>query len=282
MPVWNGERHLREAVDSILNQSFADLELLVVDDGSTDATPEILRSYADPRLQIHRLEHAGIVVALNHGLAHARSEWVARLDADDISLPHRLETQWQALRRNPQAVLCHTDVAFIKEGGEPVGHARLPRTRSFTALRLCHQCPIVHSTVLFKKEIALAVGGYLPEERHAEDFSLWGRMLERGKFIGLPEKMVRFRLHPQSVSRQNLVTQTALARKIGVRHCQRFLGLNEAAAVRANDILLTPVAERQWRDWRWFSLHCAPRLRWMSAETIMWLIWQTAKRAIHR
>ena len=87
MPVWNGERYLREAVDSILNQTMDDFELLVIDDGSTDSTPDILRSYADPRLHVHRLEHAGIVVALNHGLTHARAEWIARLDADDISQP---------------------------------------------------------------------------------------------------------------------------------------------------------------------------------------------------
>jgi hypothetical protein len=132
--------------------------------------------------------------------------------------------------------------------------------------------------VLFKKSAALAVGGYLPEERHAEDFSLWGRMLERGEFIGLPEKTLRFRLHPQSVSRQNLDTQRALAREIGVRHCQKFMGLDEAAAARANTILLTSPRERRWRDWWWFLTQCAPRLKWKSAETLGWLILQTAKQ----
>src|SRR5450756_1425380 len=248
MPVWNGEKFLAAAVDSLLAQTFPDFELLVIDDGSTDRTPEILRAYTDPRLRVLRLDHGGIVVALNHGLSQARADWVARLDADDISLPRRLELQWQAVNRHPRAVLCHTAVTCFGEGSVSAGEARLPRSRSFMALRLCYQCPIAHSTVLFKKSVALAVGGYLPEERHAEDFSLWGRLLEQGEFIALPEKLVRFRVHQQSVSRQNLEAQQALARRIGTRHCQKFFQLNEPEAVRANTLLQTPTREREWRD----------------------------------
>lgn len=284
MPVWNGEKFLREAVDSVLNQTFADWELILIDDGSTDATPEILRAYAkaDSRVRAHRLDHAGIVVALNHGLAQARGEWIARLDADDISEPHRLERQWQAVNRHSGAVLCHTGTALFGDAGIMSGTTRLPRSRSFTALRLCSQCPVTHSTVLFKRAVALAAGGYLPEERHAEDFSLWGRLLAQGEFVALPEKLVRFRLHQQSVSRQNLELQKALARKIGVRHCREFMGLNETDAVRANTLLRTPTRERKWWDWWWFLTRCVPRLRWRSTETFAWLLWQTVKVVIRR
>ena len=144
-------------------------------------------------------------------------------------------------------------------------------------MRLCYQSPIVHSSVLFKKSVALAVGGYRPEERHAEDFSLWGKLLEQGEFIGLPERLVQFRIHGQSVSRQNLEVQLSLARQIGTRHCRKFMGLNEAEAVRANTLLQTPTREREWRDWWWFLNHCAPRLRWKSAEMYAWLGLQTLK-----
>ena len=280
MPVWNGADFIAAAVDSILAQTFTNFELLVVDDGSTDRTPEILRSYTDPRLRVLRLDHAGIVVALNHGLSQAKANWIARLDADDISEPRRLELQWQAVGRNPQAVLCHTAAAFFGDGSALVGTARFPRSRSFTALRLCYQCPIVHSTVLFKKLVALAVGGYLPEERHAEDFSHWGRLLEQGEFVALPDKLVRFRLHDQSVSQKNLEVQRALARKIGIRHCQKFMNLNETEAMRANALLLAASRDRSWREWRWFLTNCAPRLRWQSMETFGWLLWQTRKFVI--
>jgi glycosyltransferase involved in cell wall biosynthesis len=277
MPVWNGEKFLAAAVDSLLAQTFTDFELLVIDDGSTDRTPEILRAYADPRLRVLRLDHAGIVLALNHGLAHARADWVARMDVDDLSEPRRLERQWQAVNRHPGAVLCHSDVTLFGEASIMPGEARLPRSRSFMALRLCHQCPVTHSSVLFKKAAVLAVGGYVPEERHAEDYSLWGRLLEQGEFIALPEKLVWFRLHVQSVSRQNLAVQTALARQIGIRHCRKFMRLTEAEAVRANALLLTATRDRSGRDWWWFLTHCVPRLRWHSAETFGWLLWQTVK-----
>lgn len=277
MPVWNGEKYLAPAIESILAQTFGDFEFIIVDDGSTDRTPAILQSYADPRLRIHRLDHTGIVTALNHGLAHARSAWIARQDADDISLPHRLASQWQAVNSRPQAVLSHTDVEFIGEGSESAGRGRFPRTRSFTALRLCSHCPIVHSSVLFKKDAALAAGGYLQAERHAEDFALWGRLLARGEFVGLPERLVQLRLHGQSVSQQNLAAQIALTKKIATRHCQEFFQLPEDAARRAQAILTTDPRERSWREWGWFMARCAPRLRWWSAESCAWLLKQTLR-----
>lgn len=277
MPVWNGEKYLAAAIDSLLAQTFTDFELLVIDDGSTDRTPEILRAYTDPRLRVLRLDHAGIVVALNHGLAQAGAEWIARMDADDLSLPRRLERQWQAVSRRPRVVLCHTAVTLFGDDQLRPGESRLPRSRSYTALQLCFRCPIVHSTVLFKKSVALAVGGYLPEERHAEDFSLWGRLLEQGEFIALTERLVRFRWHAQSVSQNNLEVQRALARQIGIRHCQKFMGLDEPEAIRVNTLFLTPPGERSWRDWHWFLTHCLPRLRWKSAETVAKSLWETVK-----
>src|SRR5712675_1535849 len=102
MPVWNGEEYLAESIDSILGQTFKDFELIVVDDGSTDRTLEILSSYGDKRLRVQRLDHGGIVLALNCGLNVAKGKWIARHDADDISLPHRLETQWRTVHDHPQ------------------------------------------------------------------------------------------------------------------------------------------------------------------------------------
>jgi glycosyltransferase involved in cell wall biosynthesis len=282
MPVWNGEAFLAAAVDSVFGQTLEDFELLVVDDGSTDRTPEILRQYTDPRLRVIPSEHAGIVIALNHGIAQARADWIARLDADDISKPQRLEAQWRAVSKNPKAVLCHSNVEHFGENAPTTKPARLPRSRSFTALRLCYMCPISHSSVLFNKAVALAAGGYQPEERHAEDFSLWGRMLERGTFVGLSEKLVRFRSHAQSVSQRNLETQKTLTRRIGARHCRNFMRLDEVAANRANDVLATPADQRSWRNWWWFLTRCAPRLRWKSVETLSWLLRQSLKVARRR
>lgn len=278
MPVWNGAKFLSLALESILAQSFSDFELIAVDDGSDDATGEILLSYADERLRVHRLAHGGIVKALNFGISQARAEWIARQDADDVSLPQRLQRQWEAIQRKPKAVLCFTGHSLRNEGIESVGSSRLPRTRSFLALRLCYQCPFAHSTALFSREAFSNAGGYLEAERHGEDYALWGRMLESGEFVALPEKLLEFRLHPRSISQQNLAAQRSLTLRIATEHCRRFLKLNARDAERAALILRTPAPSRKLEDWLWFLTKGAPRLRWKSAESLGWLAWQTAKQ----
>ncbi|CAN5376497.1 hypothetical protein BH20VER3_BH20VER3_02580 [soil metagenome] len=277
MPVWNGEVYLRAALESVLAQSLADFELIIVDDGSEDGTVEILQSYKDARLKIHRRPHAGIVSALNFGINQARAEWIARQDADDLSQPERLRRQWEALQENPGAVLCFTGQGIADEGGGEVRTARFPRTRSFLALRLCYQCPITHSTVLFSKAAAEAAGCYREAERHAEDFALWGRMMEAGEFVGLPEKLVTFRRHTGSISQRNLALQDALALRIATEHCRRFMSLEPRKAERAARLLRLGPAQRRLGDWLWFLARCAPRLRWKSWETAGWLGWQTLK-----
>jgi glycosyltransferase involved in cell wall biosynthesis len=277
MPVWNGEKYLAAAVESILAQTFGDFELIIVDDGSTDSTPDIIASYRDPRLRVVKLDHAGIVSALNAGVAQARAAWIARQDADDISKPTRFEKQWEAVSLNKDVVLSHTDVELIGE----IGDARrpwFPKTKAFLALKLCFQCPVVHSTVLFNKEAFIKAGGYRPEERHAEDYALWGRMIELGGVAGIPEKLLSLRMHSVSVSRQNLETQVALSKKISIEHCHRFMGLGPAEAERALAVLGVLPARRSWKEWNWFLMHCAPRLRWKNGEVLGWLALHTIRK----
>lgn len=274
MPVWNAERFLVEAVESILNQSFSDFELLAVDGGSTDRTRDILSEFNDPRIRILQAP-AGIVAALNLGLQQARGDWIARQDADDISHPERLQRQLDAVERHSDAVFCHTDVDLIGENAHAAGHARFPRTQAFLALRLCFQCGIVHSTAFFKKQIALAVGGYQGEQ--AEDYGLWGRLVENGQAIGIPDKLLKFRVHGVSASKRHAQTMEKAAHDIGVAHCQRFMRLSLPEAERAHAILLTPSRQRNWSDWSWFLRRCVPRLRWKSPEMYGWVAWQTLK-----
>lgn len=277
LPVWNGEQYLRPAVDSILAQTFTDFELLAVDDGSTDGTIDILESYSDPRVSIVRLDHGGIVTALNHGVAAASGEWIARQDADDVSYAKRFALQMEAVGANSRAVLCHTDVALIGRDAAGTKAAHLPRTKAMLALRLCSQNPIVHSTVFFRKDAFLRAGGYIAQERHAEDFALWGRMLGEGDFIGLPERLLQFRIHGQSISKGNLETQGALATGIALEHCQRFMRLTNREASRAFALLSLPARKRPMREWSWFLSYCVPRLPWRSNEARAWLALQTLK-----
>ena len=275
LPVWNGESYLAAAIDSILAQSFRDFELVVIDDGSTDGTTDILHSYTDSRLRIHRREHGGIVAALNYGVEQSNADWIARQDADDISMPDRLEVQFELVNKIQNIVLSYSDSELIGEVSEGMGNARLPRTKAFTALKLCFQCPIIHSTVLFRKNAFHKAGGYLPEERHAEDFSLWGRMVECGECAGVPKKLLQRRVHSNSVSRQNLDTQLALTRRIAVEHCRRYMRLNDDEARRAFAVLDTSPTERTWSEWGWFLVRCYPRMQWKSLEAVAWLARQT-------
>jgi glycosyltransferase involved in cell wall biosynthesis len=255
MPVWNGERFLAQAVESILNQSFTDFELLAVDGGSTDRTRDILSQYNDARIRILNAP-PGIVAALNLGLQQARGEWIARQDADDISHPERLDQQWKAVSFRPGTVFCHTDVELIGDNAKSVGRSHFPRTQAFMALRLCFQCGIVHSTTFFKKETALAVGGYQGEQ--AEDYGLWGRLIERGGAIGIPKKLLKFRVHDLSASKRHAETMEKAAHDIGIAHCQRFMSLSSAEATRVHARLQAAGSQRPWSEWIWFLRCCIP------------------------
>ncbi|MGJ8642781.1 MAG: glycosyltransferase family 2 protein [Luteolibacter sp.] len=282
MPVWNGEAYLREAVDSILNQSFRDFEFLILDDGSTDSTPKILEEYAskDSRIRIIPLDHEGIVIALNRGVAESKAEWVARMDCDDIAHPSRLEKQWKALERNNNAVLCHTQIQLMSDDDYAGKASRFIRSEAMTILRLCYQCPIVHPTVIYKKSTFIAAGGYLPEERHAEDFGLWGRLLQHGSIVGIADPLLKLRIHQGSISKQKAETQMALSFDIAMRHCGKFMRLNESESRRALEALRYYTTSSTIRDWLWLATYAIPRLEKHSFELGIWLIRATARRLI--
>jgi glycosyltransferase involved in cell wall biosynthesis len=277
MPVYNGEQYLRPAIDSVLAQSFSDLELLVVDDGSTDGTAAILRSYKDPRLRVFPLAHVGIIKARNYGAAQSQADWIACLDADDISLPHRLAEQMNLLRKHRDAVFCYSDVEFIGEGAATIRRPRPPRTRALLAARFCWYCPIIASSVIFKRESFQAVGGYDPDEPYSEDFGLWGRLLELGTFAFVPRPLVQYRLHQQSVTKQKFTIQSAASERIVARHCHRFFQLEDEPSARVNRLLRTASCERKVSEWFWFLTRCVPRLRWKSPELFAWLAKETIR-----
>lgn len=202
--VFNGETHLREAVDSVLAQTFGALELLVVDDASTDATASILASYADPRLRIIRnSENLGLTRSLNLGLREARGTYVARQDADDLSHRQRIEKQFAFLQRNPEVPLVGTQFISI----DARGRRRPPHlwTKCLTSLGILWQFllenPFVHSAVMFRRDVVLhELGGYDERYRTSQDYELWSRLARRYPLRNLRESLVRFRSSAGSIS----------------------------------------------------------------------------------
>ena len=280
MPVWNGASHLREALESILHQTERNFEFLIIDDGSTDDTVAIIESYQDPRIRLIRQEHEGIVVALNRGVAESRADWIARMDADDIAYPERFEKQLALVRANPDAVLCHTQIRIIGEERYVTPAGRFIRGEGLIQLRLCYQSPILHPTVMFRKDAFLASGGYLADERHAEDYGLWGRLILQGAVVGIARPLLDFRVHHGSISKQKLEYQIQLSREIALKHCQQFMRLNRQEAERALGALRYMGSGSTLRDWFWLLFHCLPRLRKQGVELWAWAVQKTVLRLL--
>ncbi len=204
MPVYNAEEYLAEAVRSILEQTFAEFEFIAVDDGSTDRSLEILHGFAaaDPRLRIVTRPHAGIVGALNDGLAAAGGSLIARMDADDVSLPHRLSRQVDFMRAHPECVASGSAMEVMDPHGAPI--CRFPCATSHEEMDSIpfsrRQSGIFHPTAMMRTEAVRQVGGYRKQFEWVEDFDLWLRLAERGRLANLNEVLVRYRVHRKSVS----------------------------------------------------------------------------------
>jgi glycosyltransferase involved in cell wall biosynthesis len=197
MPVYNAERYLHQAIDSILAQSFVPFEFLIIDDGSTDRTAEIISSYGDPRIRLLRNEtNLGITATLNKGIVLASCELIARMDADDIAHPHRLQKQFSYMKRHPDCALLSTWARVVSDEGKFV---RLERYRTnFYYYNLTFECWIYHPTVMFRKSAVEQVGMYgMP---YSEDYDLFWRMSTRFKISNLTEPLVDYRLSSTSLN----------------------------------------------------------------------------------
>ena len=221
LPVFNGERYVGEALESVLAQSFQDFEVVVIDDGSTDGTPDILRRYAgeDPRVRVFRQPNRGLIAALNRGLALCRAPFVARMDADDIALPRRLELQVEVLESEPALAAVGGQAVYVDDQGRVIGQEPgIPVGEAEVEQAALVACPMLHPTVTFRKEAVEAVGGYPEDAVHAEDYALWARLLEAGyRLRNLAEVLVKVRRgHGGNVSAHHALAQRRSARR--VRH----------------------------------------------------------------
>ncbi|MCB4755527.1 MAG: glycosyltransferase [Elusimicrobia bacterium] len=202
MAVKNEMPHLSLAVESILNQSFADFEFIVTDDSSSDGTLEYLRSLKDKRLLLEKNAGVGQTAGLNQGLRMARAEWIARMDGDDWSYPDRLEKQWHVASTNPTVVFISSDYLICDEQLTPVAPIRLDAAHPECVMRYFDRRnnPFCHPTALFKRIEALQAGGYNESLKNAQDIDLWKRLLKKGEWKHTPEVLVKYRVRKQSLS----------------------------------------------------------------------------------
>ncbi len=193
MPVYNGEQFLREAVDSILGQTFTDFEFIIIDDGSTDGTRAILESYSDPRIVLVHQENQGLVRSLNRGLRMARGEYIARQDADDVSLPERLEKQVAYLDTHPMTGVLGTGIMVTNSSGVPVMTFINPGDNSSLQSLLFTTCCFAHGEVMLRQAVVESVGYYDESYAINEDYEYWLRAAERWELAIVSEILYRKR-----------------------------------------------------------------------------------------
>lgn len=292
MPNYDGAKYLAEAIASVLAQTFADFELLVLDDGSSDDSLAIARAFDDPRVHVHALEHGGLPATLNRGIALARGELIARMDSDDIARPHRFARQVAYLDAHPDVIVLGAQVELLYSDGRRAPGEPMPCTPDEVAQVLPELPVLLHPTVFMRTAAVRAVGGYRAAYARAEDCDLWLRISELGPIANLPDVVLDFRRHGDNVSyvhrTQQLLDVLAARmawltrRATGRDPFEGFVGRFDLATLIAADIpsavrdewtaIAFMAAVRYGRDpnaelWRWVDAAAHARLGPHSSDT---------------
>ena len=201
MSVYNGEKYLAEAIESILNQTFSDFEFIIIDDGSTDETEAILDGFHNSRIiRCKNEQNIGLTRSLNKGLEMARGEYIARMDADDVSFPKRLAKQVDFLDSHTDIGVLGTGIQLVDELGAPGATMLFPTEPGVIKWQLFFYCPIVHPSVMIRRTVYERFDGYSPDLPYVEDYDLWLRITPGIKIANLPDVLLGLRKHNESVT----------------------------------------------------------------------------------
>lgn len=220
MPVYNSRKHIDEAVNSILMQTYKDFEFLIIDDCSSDGTLEYLKKLEDPRIRlVTHSKNMGLVYSLNEGLNLANGEYIARMDGDDISATHRFERQLLYMEQNPEVGVLGTCMTYIHNGQhipKPIVHEEI----------FCWQlfyCSLTHPTVFMRKSVLKEHEvRYEPDYLHAEDYEIWNRLAEVTRLANLPEYLFSYRVHESQVSTKYLPIQNQTADRVRIKQLNKL------------------------------------------------------------
>lgn len=199
MPVYNASKYLRDAIESILNQTFEDFEFIVINDGSTDSSEEIILSYSDSRIKYYKNEtNIRLIATLNKGIELCNGKYIVRMDADDISLPMRIEKQFYFMESHPEVAICGS---WFESFGKNSGIGRYSANHSDIMFKMLYQCHLCHPSLILRKS-SFEQMDYLfdPNFAHAEDYDLFVRIGQRFRIANIQEVLVKYRHHEGSVS----------------------------------------------------------------------------------
>ncbi|MCR8560182.1 glycosyltransferase [Mucilaginibacter sp. BJC16-A38] len=202
MPVYNAGEYLREAIESVLNQTFTDFEFLIYNDGSTDSSKQIIRSYNDPRIRFFDDDdNLGYTVRLNHGITAATGKYIARMDSDDVSLPERFDRQYRFMEDNPDIIVCGGRFEFLNTAGNKPFNWVSFFDPDDIKINLLFDCAICHPSVIMRKDV-LKEGQFMYREDYepSEDYELWSRLSKTHKMANLDTAVLLYRVNETQVS----------------------------------------------------------------------------------
>lgn len=242
MPVYNAEIYLAEAIKSVLTQTYHDFEVVIVDDGSTDSSPDILERFSksDPRIHVIRQKNKGIVAALNKGLQQCHGAYIARMDADDICFPSRFEEQITYLDNHPDCVMVGGEAQIINGDGVIISSetGEVGRRHAFTNMRRFPPKVVdsIHPLIMMRSKALRAIDGYRGNFPHAEDYDLFIRLSSQGTLTNPDILMLKYRVHETSLSQKNMREQEYSA---AMSEITAMWSLREIGSVNSPSLLPT-------------------------------------------
>ena len=229
MPVLNGEKYLAEAIGSILNQTFTDFEFIIINDGSTDGTEGIIKSFDDQRIvYIDNGKNLGLAASFNIGIDAAKSKYIARMDADDISLPERFAEQFSFMERKPHVGIIGSSIILINEKGEKITIHKRPGRHLEIKYSSLFSTPMYHPTVMGRAEVFKSYH-YQETFSNSEDYELWSKLLFNTdiKFVNITDPLLKYRIYPQSFTQTLNLDRRALSAHNTIKNVGHYIKLSQ-------------------------------------------------------
>ena len=243
MAVYNGKKYLREAIDSILGQSFQDFEFIIVDDASVDGSVDVIKGYQDPRIKlIINEENMRLPRSLNRGMSYASGEYIARMDADDISMPDRIEKQVLFMDAHPDVAASSGNYIVIDETGKQHYLEKVRRGKQLERYVL-FPSPLVHPAAIFRR--SLLNEGYWYDEKYSssQDYDLWLRIHEKYSIDNINETLLQYRIHGSSTSLTKREQQLQNACEIFNKFSPRMISLDDFKAITHVSFSNSPISQ---------------------------------------
>jgi len=237
LSAFNAERYLNKSIESILNQTMPHFEFIIINDGSTDNSLEIIKHYKkDGRIKlINNKVNLGLTKSLNIGLKNSKGKYIARMDADDISMPYRLETEVNFLENNPEIALIGSYYYLIDENDKIIKEIKHPLEYEDIKWYLLFDNCFGHSTVMFRRELLNKVGYYSEKYKYAQDYEYWVRISEKYKVKNLDKFLVKIRTHPQNITSLSSNNQLDFSLEVSKQQIKKYIKVNH---ISNHDILI--------------------------------------------